>query len=103
MISHLDWMKRNQKKFGIKGAKRPQPDQISTIPAKNPADFTPVPKKSDPKITTEGTQKSLDQFCTPSSVLFDKGFTIEEVFAKRSVNSRADRRGKVSEALIRNF
>jgi DNA adenine methylase len=30
-------------------------------------------------------------------------FTIEEVFAKRSVNSRGDRRGKVSEALVRNF
>jgi DNA adenine methylase len=33
----------------------------------------------------------------------DHGFTVEEVFAKRNVNSRADRRGKVSEALIRNF
>ena len=31
------------------------------------------------------------------------GFRIEKVYAKRSVNSRADRRGKISEALIRNF
>ncbi len=36
--------------------------------------------------------------------LYDKpGVTIEEVLAKRCVNSRADRRGKISEALIRNF
>ena len=32
-----------------------------------------------------------------------KGFKIDEVYATRAVNSRADRRGKVSEALIRNF
>jgi DNA adenine methylase len=31
------------------------------------------------------------------------GFRIEEVYATRSVNSRADRRGKISEALVRNF
>ena len=30
-------------------------------------------------------------------------FTIETVYATRAVNSRADRRGKVGEALIRNF
>lgn len=30
-------------------------------------------------------------------------FTIEEVYAPRHVNSRADRRGKIPEALIRNF
>lgn len=30
-------------------------------------------------------------------------FTIDKVLAKRSVNSRGDRRGKISEALIRNF
>jgi DNA adenine methylase len=30
-------------------------------------------------------------------------FAIDEVFANRNVNSRADRRGKISEALIRNF
>ena len=32
-----------------------------------------------------------------------KDFKIGEVFATRAINSRADRRGKVSEALIRNF
>jgi len=32
-----------------------------------------------------------------------RDFTIEEVFARRNVNSRADRRGPVPEALIRNF
>ncbi len=32
-----------------------------------------------------------------------KEFTIEEVYATRNVNSRADRRGKVAEALVRNF
>jgi len=31
------------------------------------------------------------------------GFRIEEVYATRNVNSRADRRGKISEALVRNF
>lgn len=32
-----------------------------------------------------------------------RDFTIEEVYARRNVNSRADRRGPVPEALIRNF
>ncbi len=32
-----------------------------------------------------------------------RDFTIEEVLARRNVNSRADRRGPVAEALIRNF
>ena len=31
------------------------------------------------------------------------GFRIDQVAANRAVNSRADRRGKVSEALVRNF
>ena len=34
--------------------------------------------------------------------LYD-GFTIDTVYARRSVNSRADRRGKVAEVLVRNF
>jgi len=33
----------------------------------------------------------------------DKNFHIDRVYATRAVNSRADRRGKVAEALIRNF
>lgn len=32
-----------------------------------------------------------------------EGFTIDRVYATRRVNSRADRRGKVSELLVRNF
>jgi DNA adenine methylase len=32
-----------------------------------------------------------------------KGFKIDQVLAKRSVNSRADGRGKIAEALVRNF
>jgi DNA adenine methylase len=32
-----------------------------------------------------------------------QGFTIDEVSATRAINSRADRRGNVSEVLIRNF
>jgi len=32
-----------------------------------------------------------------------RGFRIEKVWATRAVNSRGDRRGKVCEALIRNF
>ena len=35
--------------------------------------------------------------------LYERDFTIDEVHATRQVNSRADRRGAVSEALIRNF
>ena len=35
--------------------------------------------------------------------LYDPHFEVERVYATRQVNSRADRRGKVSEALIRNF
>lgn len=31
------------------------------------------------------------------------GFKVEKVYAARPVNSRADRRGKIAEALIRNF
>ena len=30
-------------------------------------------------------------------------FTVEQVFASRSVNSRSDKRGKVAEVLVRNF
>ena len=33
----------------------------------------------------------------------DRGFQVREVQATRNVNSRADRRGKIPEALISNF
>lgn len=45
----------------------------------------------------------LSNSMTPFVKRLYSTFTIDEVFAARSVNSRADRRGKVSEALIRNF
>ena len=32
-----------------------------------------------------------------------KDFTIDTVYAARAVNTRADRRGKVSEVLVRSF
>lgn len=32
-----------------------------------------------------------------------RAYTVDEVYAARAINSRADRRGKVSEALVRNF
>ncbi|MEK7795281.1 MAG: DNA adenine methylase [Candidatus Hydrogenedentota bacterium] len=35
--------------------------------------------------------------------LYSDDFTIDEVLASRNVNSKGDRRGKVSEALVRNF
>lgn len=35
--------------------------------------------------------------------LYGGDFTIDEVFASRNVNSKGDRRGKVSEVLVRNF
>ena len=40
---------------------------------------------------------------TPLVEQLYKGFTIETVFATRLVNSRADRRGEVSEVLVRNY
>jgi DNA adenine methylase len=35
--------------------------------------------------------------------LYEKAFAVEEVFATRNINSRADRRGPIAEALICNF
>jgi DNA adenine methylase len=35
--------------------------------------------------------------------LYDSDFTVDSVDATRAVNSRADRRGKIAEALVRNF
>jgi len=45
----------------------------------------------------------LSNSWTPFVLDLYDGFTIEEVRATRAVNSRADSRGKVSEALVRNF
>ncbi|MCC6142481.1 MAG: DNA adenine methylase [Candidatus Hydrogenedentes bacterium] len=45
----------------------------------------------------------LSNSYTPLIRQIYKPFTIDEVLATRLVNSRADRRGKVSEALVRSF
>lgn len=47
-------------------------------------------------ISNSCTEFVLDTFNQP-------GFVIDEVQANRAVNSKADRRGKVSEVLVRNF
>ena len=50
-----------------------------------------------------GARVVLSNSMTPLVRELYAKFTIDEVFANRNVNSRADRRGKISEALIRNF
>jgi len=50
-----------------------------------------------------GVKLILSNSMTPLVRELYRGFRIEQVFAKRPVNSRADRRGKVREALVRNF
>jgi len=50
-----------------------------------------------------GVRVLLSNSMTPFVRQLYASFTIDEVFAYRHVNSRGDRRGKVSEALIRNF
>lgn len=50
-----------------------------------------------------GVRVVLSNSMTPLVKELYAQFTIDEVFANRNVNSRADRRGKISEALIRNF
>jgi DNA adenine methylase len=45
----------------------------------------------------------LSNSMTPLVQKLYRTFTIERVYANRPVNSRADRRGKVSEALVSNF
>lgn len=63
-------------------------------------------------LTANGVHILLSNSMTPfirelyASYHTDKGvpaFTIEEVQATRAINSRPDRRGKIPEALIRNF
>jgi len=50
-----------------------------------------------------GVKVLLSNSMTPLVKEIYGNFTIDEVLANRNVNSRADRRGKISEALIRNF
>lgn len=55
-------------------------------------------------LTEKGVKVILSNSMTPFIRALYKGqFWIDEVLANRHVNSRADRRGAVSEALIRNF
>ncbi|PCJ54092.1 MAG: hypothetical protein COA73_14650 [Candidatus Hydrogenedentota bacterium] len=55
------------------------------------------------KLHEHGVKVLLSNSYTPFILELYKGFTIDEVSANRAINSRADRRGKISEALIRNF
>ena len=55
------------------------------------------------RLDNMGVKVVLSNSMTPLVQELYSGFRIEEVMANRAVNSRADRRGKVSEALIRNF
>ncbi len=56
-------------------------------------------------LTQRGVKALLSNSMTPLiRELYDEPqYTFEEVLAARHVNSRADQRGKVSEALVRNF
>lgn len=55
------------------------------------------------QLTERGVRVLLSNSMTPLVREIYAKHTIGEVFASRNVNSRADRRGKISEALIRNF
>ena len=55
------------------------------------------------ELDRRGALVLLSNSMTPLVREIYAGLIIDEVFASRNVNSRADRRGKISEALIRNF
>ena len=55
------------------------------------------------QLSEGGVKVLLSNSCTGFVKDLYQGFTIKEVLARRAVNSRADRRGKVSELLISNF
>jgi DNA adenine methylase len=54
-------------------------------------------------LNEKGVKVLLSNSKTPLIIELYKHFTIDEVFASRNVNSKGDRRGKVSEVLVRNF
>ncbi len=54
-------------------------------------------------LADKGVKVLLSNSMTPFVQELYRGFRIEKVWATRAVNSRGDRRGKVCEALIRNF
>jgi DNA adenine methylase len=55
------------------------------------------------ELADRGVKVLLSNSMTPLVRSLYEGFTIDEVYANRAVNSRGDRRGKISEALVRNF
>jgi DNA adenine methylase len=55
------------------------------------------------KLDAAGVKALLSNSYTPLIQQIYRQWTVDEVLATRMVNSRADRRGKVSEALVRNF
>ncbi len=55
------------------------------------------------KLAAKGVRVLLSNSMTDFVRALYKDFTIDTVHAARAVNSRADRRGKVREALVRNF
>lgn len=55
------------------------------------------------KLAKKGAKLLLSNSMTDLVCELYAGFTIEQVYAARSVNSNPNRRGKVPEALVRNF
>ncbi len=55
------------------------------------------------KLDKKGVKVLLSNSMTDFVKDLYKGFEVDTVLAKRSVNSRADGRGRVQEALVRNF
>jgi DNA adenine methylase len=55
------------------------------------------------QLNAKGVHALLSNSWTPLILELYADFTIEQVFAKRSVNSRGDKRGAVPEALVPNF
>jgi len=55
------------------------------------------------KLAPRGVHVLLSNSMTDLVQALYKDFTIDTVHAARAINSRADRRGKVREALVRNF
>ena len=56
------------------------------------------------ELGRRGVKVLLSNSMTPLiRELYEKSFTVEQVYATRNINSRADRRGPIAEALISNF
>ena len=55
------------------------------------------------ELDKRGARVLLSNSDTPYIRKLYKGFRIEQVMASRQVNSRADRRGKIAELLVRNY